>query len=691
MLQWTDPVGFVPGATPAIRKAWNVLGIQTVGDLLLTLPRRYDDYSRIVAIRDAQVGEVVTVRGKIVACGKLPSFRKRFQMIRAKIADETGSLGATFFNQPWLLEQFIVDTEVVFSGKIVVHPRYGKSMQNPLWELAEQHAVAVGKLAPVYPLSGSLAQKTYRRLVLVALPDTKIPGDPLPEDVRMRYELPTFADAIHEAHEPKDTESAEKARERFAFDELLTYQLAFAMARQESNQAGAPIVPFDERFAKRFVEHLTFPLTGDQKRSVWAALQDMGKDKPMRRLLQGDVGSGKTVVAAMLAAHTQRAGSSVAFLVPTDILARQHAVTLRRMFAPHLIPLLLITRTEKVWSYDKEERQVTNAEIEELVAKGHIVIVGTHALLHAKRLPADLGLAIVDEQHRFGVEQREALVVSARSDGRVPHFLSMTATPIPRSLALTLFGDLDVSVIREKPAGRQPVATSVLIGEQREEAYQAIREAVGRKERAFVVCALIDPSDELGIKSATEEHRRLSDGPLKGLRVGLLHGRMKPAEKEQTMTDFAEGRLDVLVSTAVIEVGVDVPQATVMAIEGAERFGMAQLHQFRGRVGRSSLPSRCFLLTDATEDSLARLEIVAQVTDGFILAEEDLKRRGGGSIIGTEQSGHEAFQAARSTDLRLMAYARDEAKTVLEQDPTLEKHAAWHARIKKLRTTSHLE
>lgn len=690
MLNWDDPVGFLKGATPSVRKAWEALGIQTMGDLMLTLPRRYDDYSTIVSIRDAMDGAVVTVRGKIVKCNKLPSFRKRFQMIRAVVADATGSIGATFFNQPWLLEELKPDREVTFSGKITIHPRYGKSMANPIWESAEHETVATGKIAPVYGLSGTLVQKTYRRLMQAAIKEIAWPPDPLEQDRRERLKLLPWAEAVQKIHEPKQADDSEQGRERLAFDELLTYRLTLGQARVEADEAGAPMIPFDERFAKRFAASLPFPLTADQKRAVWAAMQEMEKDRPMRRLLQGDVGSGKTAVAAFLAAHTQRAGSSAVMLAPTDILARQHAATFRRLFASHQIPLILVTRTDKRWMYGDEEKTLNNQDLETEIRKGHAVLVGTHALLEARRLPPDLAFAVVDEQHRFGVEQREALIVSARQDGRVPHFLSMTATPIPRSLALTLYGNLDVSILHEKPAGRLPIKTTVCV-EDREPAYQAIREAVKRGEQAFVVCPLIDPSDTLGVRSATEEFTRLKAGPFLGLNVGLLHGRMKPIEKDATMQAFAAGELSVLVSTAVIEVGVDVPNATVIAIEGAERFGLAQLHQFRGRVGRSSKSSRCFLLTDAQGESLNRLRLLERTDDGFALAEEDLKLRGSGHLTGTTQSGKETFQAARMTDLRLMAAAREMAEEMLKESPTLEKFAEWKKRVEALRATAHLE
>lgn len=411
----------------------------------------------------------------------------------------------------------------------------------------------------------------------------------------------------------------------------------------------------------------------------------------MRRLLQGDVGSGKTAVAAFLAAHVQRAGFSAALLVPTDILAKQHAKTLHRMLSPHAVPIIIMTRTDRRYLFREEEVLMTPAEAENRVAKGNVVVVGTHALLEPKRLPPDLTLAIVDEQHRFGVEQRETLVATARPDGRVPHLLSMTATPIPRSLALTLYGDLDVSILHEKPVGRLRIHTKLCRGEEREAAYAEIRAAATRKERAYIVCPLIDPSDALGAKSVTDEFKRLHEGPLHDLRIGLLHGKLKPTEKEEVMQSFVNGDLDVLLATSVIEVGVDVPEATVIAIEGAERFGLAQLHQLRGRVGRSTMQSRCFLLTDAEGESLERLTLLEKLDDGFALAEEDLKRRGSGMLAGTIQSGHEAFQAARWTDIELMAQAKEESERMLAEDPKLEGSGYWKEKVRGLQTTEHLE
>lgn len=666
MLRWDDPVGFVHGATPPVRKAWQALGIATVGDLLLTLPRRYDDFSKTVPISRAETGEVVTIRGKVVKASRLNTFRKRFQIIRVTVRDDSGSISANFFNQPWLLEELKPGRDIFLSGKIALHERYGKQVVNPLWEAADGKTIIAGRISPVYGLSGSLVQKTYRRLLPPVLETVEWPSDTLDEAARSRLDLLPFTDAVRQAHLPQNQEDAEGGRRRLAFDELLIIQLAMTRARMTGTKAGAPRIAFDEAFAKKFVGTLPFPLTGDQKRASWACLKDLEGEIPMRRLIQGDVGSGKTAVAAFLSAFVHRNGSSAVLLAPTDILARQHAATFRRLLAPFHVPSLLITRTDKILFEGQEQAALGPEELTRRLQAGNIVLVGTHALLEEGRLPPDIALAIVDEQHRFGVSQREALIKNVRPDGLVPHFLSMTATPIPRSLALAVYGDLDISVIREKPPGRQSIATQVLRGEDRETAYAAIREAVKRGERAYVVCPLVDASDALGVRSATDEAKRLAAGPLKGVRIGLLHGRMKPGEKDDVMTRFSAGDLDVLVSTTVIEVGVDVPQATVIAIEGAERFGLAQLHQLRGRVGRSDRASNCFLLTDSDGPSLERLRIVERTQDGFLLAEEDLKLRGAGKLFGTEQSGFGGFQIARLSDTDLMGMARTEAERLIE-------------------------
>lgn len=690
MISWMEPLTSLKIATPAVRRAFATLEIFTIRDLLLTLPRRYDDYSQCRLIRDVLSGEVVTIQGEILSCEQKRTFRRQMQLTQVKIKDASGILRCDFFNQPWLSKEFTVGREVRLSGKVEVDPIYGAHMRAPLWEAADKASIATGKVAPVYALTEALAQKTYRRLMQQAIELATPEEDPAAQELMTRNGFLSLKEALQAVHEPTTLEHAEQGRRRLAFEELFIHRLAYEqIKKQEVIHPSVPI-PFDEPFAKRFVKHLPFPLTDDQKRAIWAAIKQLEEPRPMRRLLQGDVGAGKTVVAAFLAAHVQRSGYSAALLAPTDILARQHAATFRKMFNGLHIEFVCVTRTERSLYLDGTEQALKPAELQDRIEKGDLVLVGTHALLYNNRLPEDLVLAVVDEQHRFGVAQREQLTATRGAKKHTAHFLSMTATPIPRSLALTIYGDLEVSVLRQKPAGRQPIQTFLCVGDQRARAYAAIREAVKRGEQAFVVCPLVDPSDALGVRSATEERTRLEQGPLFGLRIGLVHGRLKPAEKEEAMRSFAAHELDVLVATAVIEVGVDIPNATVMVIEGAERFGLAQLHQFRGRVGRSAKASYCYLLTDA-EHSLARLELLERIDDGFALAEEDLRLRGSGQMMGTEQSGHGAFKTVRETDLKLMALAAEEAARYLEQDPELEQARSWKEGIEALQKTEHLE
>lgn len=559
------------------------------------------------------------------------------------------------------------------------------------WESADDPLIA-GSIAPVYPLTGSVAQKTMRELMASVVDQLEEVPDPIPAHIVASLALPGRVQAYQWTHRPKKIEETEVARRRLAFDEFFAYRLALGSAKEEANSAGAPRIPFDEAFARAFVDRLPFPLTDDQKRAAWASFKDMDRAIPMRRLIQGDVGSGKTVVAAFVMAMTYRSGHSAVIMAPTEVLAKQHAVTIRRFLASgDPVSIMLLTSSEKrVWE-GGEEKKLSPIEARERVQAGRVIVIGTHALLVRDMLPPDTALAVVDEQHRFGVSQREALSVAKRPDGLVPHLLSMTATPIPRSLALTLYGDLDMSFIRTKPNGRRSIVTRVLVGEEREICYEGIRGEVQKGHRAFVVCPLIDESDVLGVKSVTEEAKRLASGPLKGLRIGVLHGKMSPRDKDGVMGEFSEGLLDVLISTTVIEVGVDIPEATVMAIEAAERFGLAQLHQLRGRVGRSERASFCYLLTDNDGPSFERLQVLQQTDDGFVIAEEDLKRRGEGNLLGMQQSGAALFKSGRATDTDLMIAARHAANALFEQNTELADYPELRAIAKDIRETSHQE
>jgi ATP-dependent DNA helicase RecG len=685
----------VPGVTRSIVNAFLLLGMRTVQDVLLTPPRRYEDYTRRSTLKDAKDGEAATFEVEVVSAARRPTGRRGFTVIQARITDGTATARCDFFNQPWLLKDWKAGRRLRLAAAPVKDSLYGLQFRNPAWEAADKPEVISGKILPVYRLTESISQKVYRRTVETLLQEgVAWPEADEGDHICQQEGLPVIAVAVQLIHAPKVLTEVEEGRRRLAFEELLVYQLALTQMREGEVRTPAPAIPFDEHFAKQFASSLPFQLTDDQRKAVWGCVQDLEKPEPMRRLLQGDVGSGKTAVAAFLAALCQRAGRSSAILAPTDLLAKQHAATLRRLFAPWHIPLLLLTRTEQTWSFDREERTITWKELPKIYAEGPIVVVGTHALLYGQqRLPLDLGFAVVDEQHRFGVAQREKLSKAVDTDGCIPHFLSMTATPIPRSLALMLYGDVELSFLKQKPAGRLPIHTMVCIAEARAEAYRAVRQAAARGERTYVVCPLIDPSETLQVASAEEEAKRLKAGPLAGLRIGLVHGKQKAADKEQAMKAFAAGELDVLVATSVIEVGVDVPQATVILIEAAERFGLAQLHQLRGRVGRSALQSHCFLLTDSLEEEAnERLQLLQKTQDGFELADEDLKRRGAGSLLGTEQSGEgSGFKAATYEDLTFLPRVRELVKAILHDDGGLGRFPRWKEKVEELQDTTHLE
>jgi len=692
MIQWNDPPEFIQGLTAPQRKAVKALGLATIHELLELFPRRYDDYSRLVPIAQIPDGVPVTIRGRIKEIGRAPTFRQSFVLIKAIIEDESGSIGVTWFNQPWLVKTLVPGTDIFMSGVVTKRPRFGRGFTSPLWEPATAETLAAGTVAPVYPLNGNVTLRMVRVILKMAVEQVQFPEDWVPISVRAAAQVCAWDEAYRGIHRPAKIEDAERARQRFAFGELFSYQLALRVARRDADTAGAPQVPFDEAYAKIFVSKLPFELTDDQKKAIWAVVKDMDAGRPMRRLLQGDVGSGKTVVAAMLAALVFRSGQSAALMAPTDLLAKQHFGTLKRFLVPHGISLLLRTGSTRILLEGAEEKTLNAEQATERVSRGRVVCVGTHALIEPGAAPPDLALAIVDEQHRFGVSQREALAVTLRKDGLVPHLLSMSATPIPRSLALTLFGDLDVSIISTKPQGRKPIETHVYGGEMgREEAYQRIREEVSQGNQAFIVCPLIDESDTLGVKSVEAETRRLQQGPLRGIRVGMVHGRMTTKDKDAAMQSFVEGKTDVLVATTVVEVGVDVPRATVMLIEGAERFGLAQLHQLRGRVGRSSKPSYCLLVASDDAGPTMRLHVLEETNDGFAVAEADLRMRGEGNLMGLQQSGEALFRSARLDDLSLMTRAREQSALIFDQDPQLEKYPLLKDVVVKLQESSHGE
>jgi len=653
----------VGGIQPAYIDRLRRLGIETVTDLLFHLPRRYEDTRETVTLDRLRPGEVQTARVRVASVRSYQARRRRMTLVEATLEDETGSARAVWFNQDFLLAQLRREPELLVSGKVELSSR-GLSFRNPSFERPRDEQRHVGRLAPVYPETEKLSSRWLRSRIEPLLPLADTLPDRLPPSVRESQNLITIADAIRQVHFPDSEDDVARARERIGFEELFLLKLASGRARRRRLSSAGVVVPYDVGVARSFAQSLPFQLTDAQRISAHEILTDMAAEGPMSRLLHGDVGSGKTVVAAMAALMTHRAGLQTALMAPTEILARQHFVTLDRLLSPCGLPPRLLVGSTSAGA---------RREIKEGVAAGHdALIVGTHALIEEDVVIENLGLAVVDEQHRFGVAQRQRL---RSKSAAAPNFLAMTATPIPRSLALTVYGDVDISELREMPPGRRPVETRVVPPHERSAAYAFVRQQVQNGRQAFVICPIIEDSDRLGVRSATAEYDRLRTDVFPDLRVELVHGRMPARDKEARMARFVEGAADILVSTSVVEVGVDVPNATVMLIEGAERFGLAQLHQFRGRVGRSEHASFCLLFEGGIDaEGSRRLAEVARSNDGFELAELDLRLRGPGDIAGLRQHGLPELRVGDLLDAALAERARSAAEAWLDVDPSLTAH-----------------
>lgn len=664
------PVTSLPSIGPHYAALLERLHITTVEDLLWHFPHRYVDYSHLKPIASLTRGEEVTILGTVWEVQERPQFNGR-HVFHAIVADASGVIQATWFN-PYVKNQVKPGRVLALSGKTDLY--MGRLvMNNPEWEPLDQELVHTGRLVPIYPLTKDLGQRWLRqRIKQVVDAWGGHLSDFLPDRVLASARLMPLAKALTQVHFPESAELLEQARRRLAFDELFMIQVGALRRRHQWRGRPASRLTVSETDLASFQASLPFTLTAAQQRALGEILRDLQDVRPMSRLLQGDVGSGKTVVAATamwLAAQNQM---QAALMAPTEILAEQHFAGLTRLFdrlaeqglaAPSLA---LLTGSLK----DADKQAVAAG-----LASGEIqMVVGTHALIQQGVTFANLGLAVVDEQQRFGVEQRAALKDMGRSQEPPlsPHLLVMSATPIPRSLALTIYGDLDLSIIDELPPGRQPIKTYVVHPHERERAYGFVQSQVEQGRQAYIICPLVEESDQTEARAAVAEHERLQREVFPRLSLGLLHGRMKGDEKEQAMQAFARNETQVLVSTSVVEVGIDVPNATVMLVEGANHFGLAQLHQFRGRVGRGAFASFCLLLverTDQVEDD--RLRAMAQTQDGFKLAEIDLQLRGPGDFLGTRQSGLPGLRMASLGDSRLLDTARSEAQQLLELDPTL--------------------
>ena len=671
-----QPVTAVRGVGPKLAEHLAKIGAFTIEELLYTFPRRFDDYTLMKPIHKLVYGETVTVIGTVWET-RARNSRNNQVVVQSVISDGTGKVQATWFNQKWLVDKLKAGMQIVISGKVEQY--LGRPVFNsPEWEPLELEPLRTRRIVPIYPLTQGLSSNRMRDIMrgTVNYWAPRVP-DPLPESVRQRQKLESLPEAIQQHHFPDSQYALHAARRRLIFDELFLLQLGMQGFRREWQSQPGVEIGKDTAVLDQFQQSLPYTLTNAQQRVVQEIADDMATNTPMNRLLQGDVGAGKTVVAAAALLLAAKAGYQSALMAPTEILAEQHFNGLQPLLAPLGLRICLLTGSTAA---------AEKARIYADLAAGELdLAIGTHALIQEAVTFKNLALAIVDEQHRFGVDQRQALRDKGPSGGEYsPHLLTMSATPIPRSLALSLYGDLDLSILDEMPPGRQEIKTRWIRTRERERAYAFIRKQVEEGRQAYLIYPLVEESDKVDAKAAVEEHERLQSNVFPDLRVGLIHGRLSSSEKESVMRDFYEGTLHILVSTSVIEVGVDVPNSTVMLIDGANRFGLAQLHQFRGRVGRGAHQSYCILVADSdTPDAEERLGALTQTNDGFALAEKDLEIRGPGEFFGRRQSGLPELKLASLLDMDMLKIAQAEAQTIAEADPNLDlpEHALLRERV----------
>lgn len=680
-------------------------------DLLFHFPARYEAIGGLKKIHELREGEKATVIAEVIGLKAEKTWKKKLRIAEGVVRDETGLLSVVWFNQPYVANILKPKTRVRLSGKIS-RKKTALVMMNPLFEaLTPDEPIAAHELLPIYPETYGLTSRWFRYHIQRLLKEAGNPPDVIPKEILEKYHLPAFGRALRAIHAPKTLGEAEAARKRFAFEEIFLIQLNRQRERKRLEAERSIRVPVDETLMKRFVASLPFALTNAQKKAIWQILQDFQKPHPMARLLEGDVGSGKTIVAAGAALNAVAAGFQVAYMAPTEILARQHFEEFITRMSPFKVRVGLLTGSEarkfpsKV--NPKSHTHISKSQLLKWCLGGDTqILIGTHALIEKRVKFKKLAFAIVDEQHRFGVRQRAGATKGAR-----PHFLSMSATPIPRTLALTIYGDLDLTVLDEMPPGREPVETRIVAPREREKTYEFIREEVARGGQVFVICPRIEDakvakaakawgeplgysrlSDWDDVKSVKAEFKKLSEEVFPNLRVGMVHGKLKPKEKETVMRKFKNRELDILVSTSVVEVGVDVPNASIMMIEGGERFGLAQLHQFRGRVGRGSRKSYCFVFTTSQDHANnRRLKALQEVKTGFELAEYDLQFRGPGELSGRKQWGISDVGMEALKNIKMVEAARAEAQELIATDFELKKYPLLAERVRKIESEAHFE
>ena len=671
MPELSTSVRYIKGIGEQRAKSLEKLRIFTLRDLISYFPRDYEDRRTFRKIRDLEPGETACVTAMAAASPTLNRVRKGMELVKLRAVDETGALDVTFFNQTYMRDHIRAGEQYTFFGKAEVQGSR-RTMVNPLVE-RENSRTMTGRIMPVYPLTAGISQLTMTRSVEQGLAACRdLLPDPLPDEVRRDHQLCHTGYAYDQIHFPDDENTLAIARRRLAFEELFLLAIGMqVLSRRREELSCAPLRDLD---LTAFYGSLPFSLTGAQQRAVDEILADLASGRPMNRLVQGDVGSGKTMVAAAAMVCAARSGRQTALMAPTEILAEQHHKGLAPLLEGLGIPCALLTGAARA----KERRAV----LEGLESGRLQAVIGTHALISPDVTYRDLGLVVTDEQHRFGVGQRSAL--SAK--GERPHLLVMSATPIPRTLALMIYGDLDVSVIDELPPGRQRIDTFAVTGAYRPRIYKFLAREIAAGRQAYMICSMVEENGADDRKAVTEYARVLQEQVFPQLRVACVHGRMKGREKEAVMTAFAGGEADILVSTTVVEVGVDVPNATVMVIEDADRFGLSQLHQLRGRVGRGKHKSYCVLITDnRSEETLARMRVMAQTGDGFRIAEEDLRLRGPGDFFGRRQHGLPALKVADlSWDMALLKEAQQAARALLDRDPGLEDHPLIAQRTREL-------
>lgn len=693
--------GIGPKFIPKLAK----LNIKTVKDLLWHFPFRYDDFSKVIPVAELKPNQPATIQGTVKKIGLRRTFRQKLVLVEAIIVDDTGGVRALWFNQAYLLKILKPGTRANFAGKII-ESKNDLYLSNPVYEITSSYGISSANsgprhtagLIPVYPETRGVSSKLLRYILKPVLTSISVIEDFLPKEILTKNALPDINSALKKIHFPLRAIDAEIAKKRFAFENLFLLQLNNLKLKSQLAQEKSEIIPADQEFLSKMLAELPFVLTGSQKEVLQEVLSDIQRSRPMNRLLQGDVGSGKTVIAAIAAILAAKNGQQTAILAPTEVLAQQHYRTVTKLFKGFEKEIEILTGGSK-------GKKSLNTKIESGETK---IIIGTHAIIQKTVKFKNLALVIVDEQHRFGVEQRAALLRSEKnSKVLIPHLLSMSATPIPRTLALTIFGDLDLSIINELPAGRKPIITRVVSPSKRTDAYGFIKEQIIKGRQAFVICPRIEPGtkDEeerkiltesqqklLDLKSVKEEFERLSKNIFPDLKIAMLHGKLKNTEKENIMKDFQDKKYDILVSTSVIEVGVDVPNASIMMIEGADRFGLAQLYQFRGRVGRSEHQSYCLLFTDSDSESTQyRLDSLLTAKNGFELAEKDLQLRGPGQFMGKEQTGLPDIAMDALKNIELVKAAKSSAEELLSNDPDFSKNPLLAERFKQFHQNIHYE